>query len=176
MASRWSTISSQVLALSLAICLALPLEAWQGGSKGSKRPTEKSPKDSGTPIDDFMHMTPEEQREALERLPPGQRARLQQRLNRFNQLPAKQQERLRTMYDRLNQLPPARQNLVRRSLNELSQQPADRRQAIRQELRKLAPMGPKDRAMRLSSPEFKQKFSEKEQQIVNDMSDLLPDR
>ncbi|HLK20158.1 MAG TPA: DUF3106 domain-containing protein [Bryobacteraceae bacterium] len=173
---RWPTISSQVLALCLSACLALPVDARQGAAKGSKRPTERSPRNSGTPIDEFMHMTPDEQRQALEHLPPGQRARLQQRLNKFNQLPPQQQERLRNMYDRLNQLPPARQNLVRRSLTELAQQPADRRQAIRQEMRKLAPLGPKDRAARLSSPEFKQKFSEKEQQIVNDMSDLLPDR
>jgi hypothetical protein len=176
MSLRWYTVSSPVLILCLAAGLALPVEARQAGVKGSKRPAEKSPRNSGTPIDEFMHMTPEEQRQALERLPPGQRMRLQQRLNKFNELPAQQQQRLRTMYDRLNQLPPARQNLVRRSLNEFSQQPADRRQAMRQELRKLAPLGPKDREARMSSAEFRQKFSEKEQKIVNDMSDLLPDR
>jgi TolA-binding protein len=173
---RWSTVSSPLLALCLAAGLVLPVDARQAGGKGAKRPTEKSPRNSGTPIDDFLHMTPEEQRQALDRLPPGQRMRLQQRLNKFNQLPPQQQQRLRTMYDRLNQLPPARQNLVRRSLNEFSQQPADRRQAMRQELRKLAPLGPKDREARMASPDFREKFSDKEQRIVSDMSDLLPDR
>jgi hypothetical protein len=173
---RWSTVSSPVLTLCLAAGLALPTEARQAAGKGSKRPAEKSPRNSGTPIDDFMHMTPEEQRQALDRLPPNQRMRLQQRLDKFNQLPPQQQQRLRGMYDRLNQLPAARQNLVRRSLNAFSQQPADRRQAMRQELRKLAPLGPKDRQARMGSPEFREKFSEKEQRIVSDMSDLLPDR
>jgi TolA-binding protein len=173
---RWSTVSSPLLALCLAAGLALPVEARQAGGKGAKRPTEKSPRNSETPIDDFLHMTPEEQRQALDRLPPGQRMRLQQKLDKFNQLPPQQQQRLRTMYDRLNQLPQARQSLVRRSLNEFSQQPADRRQAMRQELRKLAPLGPRDREARMSSAEFRQKFSEKEQRMVSDMSDLLPDR
>jgi hypothetical protein len=173
---RWSTVSSPMLALYLAACLALPVDARQAAGKGSKRPTDKSPRNSGTPIDDFLHMTPEEQREALDRLPPSQRMRLQQRLDKFNRLPAQQQQRLRSMYDRLNQLSPARQNLVRRSLNEFSQQPADRRQAMRQELRKLAPLGPKDREARMAGPEFRGKFSEKEQRIVSDMSDVLPDR
>lgn len=173
---RWSTVSSPVWVLCLAAGMALPVEARQAAGKGSKRPVEKSPRNSGTPIDEFMHMTPEEQRQALDRLPPGQRMRLQQRLDKFNQLPPQQQQRLRGMYDRLNQLPTARQNLVRRSLNEFSQQPADRRQAVRQELRKLAPLGPKDREARMASPEFREKFSEKEQRIVSDMSDLLPDR
>ena len=173
---RWSTVSSPLLALCLAAGLALPVEARQAGAKGSKRQPEKSPRNSGTPIDDFMHMTPEEQQEALNRLPASQRMRLQQRLDKFNRLPPQQQQRLRSMYDRLNQLPPARQNLVRRSLNEFSQQPPDRRQAMRQELRKLAPLGPRDRQARMASAEFRQKFSEKEQRIVSDMSDLLPDR
>ncbi len=173
---RWSVVSSQVLVLCLAASFALPVEARQAAGKGSKRPPEKSPRRSGTPIDDFMHMTPEEQRQALEHLPPGQRMRLEQRLNKFNQLPAQQQQRLRTMYDRLNQLPPARQNLVRQSLNEFSKLPANRRQAMRQELRKLSPLGPMGRQARMASAEFRDTFSEKEQRIVNDMSDLLPDR
>jgi len=171
-----STVASPFLVLCLAAVMAAPAEGWQAGSKGSKRPAEKSPRPSETPIDDFLRMSPEEQRQALDSLPPGQRMRLEARLQKFNQLSSQQQQRLRGMYGRLNQLPPERQSLVRRSLNQFSQQPQDRRQAMRQELRKLAPLGPKDREARMASPEFREKFSEKEQHIVNDMSDLLPDR
>ncbi len=134
------------------------------------------PKNAKTPIDEFMRMSPTEQQQALHRLPPEQRRRLQERLERFNQLPRGQQQTLRNMYDRLNQLPAERQRAVRKSLNQFSRQPPDRRQAMRQELRSMAPMGAEDRDARMASPEFREKFSEKEQGIVRDMSGLLPAR
>ena len=111
---------------------------------------------------------------ALNRLPPEQRRRLQERIEKFNQLPAGQQQTLRNMYDRLNQLPAERQQAVRKSLNQFSQQPPDRRQAMRQELKSMAPLGAEDREARIASPEFREKFNGKEQGIVRDMSDLVP--
>jgi hypothetical protein len=173
---RWSTVVSGALVLCVASGLAVPAHGREAGAKGSKRPAEKSPRNAGTPIDDFMRMSPEEQRQALDRLPPGQRRRLQERLQKFNQLPPQQQQRLRNMYDRLNQLPPERQKVVRKSLNQFSQQPPDRRQAMRQELRKMAPLEAKDREARMASPEFREQFSQKEQRIVRDMAVLLADR
>jgi Protein of unknown function (DUF3106) len=168
----WSTVAFAGLALSVASSLAIPAQGRQGGSKPSKSRAEKAPKNAETPIDEFMRMSPEEQREALDRLPPAQRMRLQQRLERFNQLPAQQQQTLRKMYDRLNQLPPDRQKAVRKSLNQFSQEPPDRRQAMRQELRSMAPLKPEDREARMASPEFRERFSDKEQRIVRDMSEL----
>jgi Arc/MetJ-type ribon-helix-helix transcriptional regulator len=78
------------------------------------------------------------------------------------------------MYSRLNQLPPARQEVVRKSINKFSQEPADRQQAMREELRGLGALPEPARQARLSSPEFRSKFSGKEQEIVRDMADLLP--
>ncbi len=168
----WSTVAFAGLALCLASSLAIPAQGRQGGSKPSKSRAEKAPKNAETPIDEFMRMSPEEQREALDRLPPAQRMRLQQRIERFNQLPAQQQQNLRKMYDRLNQLSPDRQKAVRKSLNQFSQEPPDRRQAMRQELRSMAPLKAEDREARMASPEFRERFSDKEQRIVRDMSEL----
>jgi hypothetical protein len=47
---------------------------------------------------------------------------------------------------------------------------------MRQELKGLAPLPAEDRQARLASPEFREKFSEKEQGIIRDMSDVLPPR
>lgn len=144
---------------------------------GSGAPVAGGPKQAKaarTPVDEFMRMSPQEQQKALDRLPPQQRRRLQERLQRFNQLPPRQQQTLRNIYDRLNQLPPERQQAVRKSMDQFSREPQDRRQAMRQELKSLAPIEPADRAARLASPEFQEKFSEKEQGIIRDMSDVLP--
>jgi t-SNARE complex subunit (syntaxin) len=160
----WSIVVSAVL----TVCLVLSSAGVAEGRSG--------PKSAKTPIDEFMRMSPAQQQKALNRLPPEQRRRLEERLEKFNQLPRGQQQTLRNMYDRLNQLPPERQQAVRRSLNQFSQQPPERRQAMRQELRSMAPLGAQDRDGRMTSPEFREKFTEKEQRIVRDMSGLLPAR
>ncbi|HEV8038375.1 MAG TPA: DUF3106 domain-containing protein [Bryobacteraceae bacterium] len=164
----WSVVASAVLLMFVASVPANP--------KPAKQHAEKPSKNSKTPIDEFMRMSPEERQKALNRLPPEQRSRLQERLRRFNQLPSEQQQTLRNMYDRLNQLPPQRQQAVRRSMNQFSKQTPDRRQAMRQELRGMAPLEPQDREARMASPEFREKFSEKEQGIIRDMADLVPPR
>jgi predicted DNA-binding WGR domain protein len=160
----WSNVVSAVL----MVCLVL---SWARVAEG--RP---GPKNGKTPIDEFLRMSPAEQQQALNRLPPEKRRRLEERLERFNQLPRGQQQTLRNMYDRLNQLPPERQQAVRKSLNQFSQQPPERRQAMRQELRSMAPLDPQEREGRMASAEFQERFSEKEQRIVRDMSGLLPVR
>ena len=165
----WSSVAFAVLVLCLGSGLAAPAQSRHGGAK---RP--KAAKNVRTPIDEFMRMSPEERQKALDRLPPQKRRRIQERLQKFNQLPQQQQQVLRNMYGRLNQLSPERQQVVRKSLNQFSQQPQDRRQAMRQELRSIAPLGAGDRESRMSSAEFREKFSEKERGIMRDMSELLP--
>ena len=127
-----------------------------------------------TPIEEFETMSPEQQRKALNGLPPEQRQRLQERLQRFNQLPPEQQQALKSLYNRLHQLPPERQDAVRKSINKFSQQPPQRQQAIREELRSMASMPPDQRQAYVSSPEFRGKLSKKEQEIARDMSEVLP--
>jgi hypothetical protein len=163
----WSSVTSAAVLL----CMASGPVALAQGRQGKPPKVSRNGK---TPIDEFMRMSPEERQKALDRLPPAQRRRFQERLQRFNQLPPQQQQTLRNMYGRLNQLPPERQQVVRKSLNQFCQQPQDRRQAMRQELKSIAPLGPEDREARMTSPEFRGKFSEKERGIIRDMSDLVP--
>ena len=127
-----------------------------------------------TPIEEFETMAPEEQQKALNRLPREQRQRLQERLQRFNQLPPERQLALKYLYNQLHRLPSERQDAVRKSINKFSQQPLERRQAIRQELKNMAGMSNEERRTHLSTPGFRQNFSKKEQEIVRDMSEVLP--
>jgi hypothetical protein len=166
----------------LAICLTFVSPAGaQSRRGGMTRSRPMSPPGQGkvnpgarTPIEEFETMSPEQRQKALERLPPEQRQRLQQRLDRFNQLPPEQQRSLKNLYNRLHQLPPDRQDAVRKSINKLSQQPPERQQAMRQELRSMASMSPDERQAHVSSPEFRGKFNKKEQEIVRDITEVLP--
>jgi hypothetical protein len=172
-----------ILALcALALGMIFGSTAWaQGRRGGMPRPPASQRQARGTeerggrtPIEEFETMSPEEQQKALNRLPPGQRQRLQERLQRFNELPAEQQRALKNLYNRLHQLPPERQDAVRKSINKFSQQPPERQQAIRQELRSMAGMSPEERRTHVSTPVFRRNFNKKEQEIVRDMSEVLP--
>jgi hypothetical protein len=141
-----------------------------GAHAGGKAPAAQ------TPIDEFERMSPAEQQRALERLPPGQRQKLQERLRRFNQLPPEQQQTLRNLYNRLHQLPANQQQSVRKAINRFSDQAPDRRRAIRDELRSMAALLEQDREARMASQEFLNRFSRREQGIVRDMLPVLPGR
>ena len=166
----------------VALCLNFGSPAMAQGRRGGMARTRPlNPSRSGqagqgarTPIEEFETMSPEQRQKALDRLPPEQRQKLQERLDRFNQLPPERQQALKNLYNRLHALPPERQNAVRTSINKFSQQPPDRQQAIREELRNMAGMSPEQRTAQVSSPEFRQKFNKKEQEIVRDMSEVLP--
>lgn len=169
----------------ITLCAMLPASAWAPGRRGgggmarvrpqnSQRPGKFGDKSGRTPIQEFERLSPEQQQKALNRLPPEQRQRLQERLQRFNQLPPERQRALTNLYNRLHQLPPERQDAVRNSINNFSKQTPERQQAIREELRSEAGMSPEQRQAQFSSPEFRKRFSRKEQEIVRDMSEVLP--
>ena len=127
-----------------------------------------------TPIDEFELMSPEQQQRALERLPPAQRLKLQERLQRFNRLPSEQRQTLRNLYNRLHELPASQQESVRRAINRFSEQAPERQQAMRDELRSLSALPEQDREARMASREFRNSFSRREQGIVRDMLPVLP--
>jgi hypothetical protein len=127
-----------------------------------------------TPIDEFERMSSEQQQRALDRLPPGQRKKLQERLQQFNRLPAEQRQTLRNLYNRLHELPANQQESVRKAINRFSEQAPDRQQAMRDELRSMAAMPEQEREARLASGEFRDRFSRREQGIVRDMLPVLP--
>ncbi len=150
-------------------------QARRGGMNRHKPPRpEKPAKPAKTPIDEFQTMSPQERQKALNRMPPPQRQKLEERLQKFNELPAEQQRTLKNMYNRLHELPPGRQDAVRKSMNQFFEESPERRQAMREELKGISALPEQDRAARMASPEFRSKFSGKEQGIVRDMSELLP--
>jgi DNA-directed RNA polymerase subunit F len=175
---------SSILALCAVACgMIFGSTAWAQGRRGamshppsSQRQGRAPAAERGaqTPIEEFETMPPEEQRKALDRLPSDQRQKLQERLRSFNQLPPERQRALKDLYNRLHQLPAEKQDAVRKSLNKFSQEPPERQQAMRQELRSMASMSAGERKTHVSTPEFRRKFSKKDQDIIRDMSEVLP--
>jgi hypothetical protein len=163
----------------LLVALAVAASMLIGNSPAlARRPPAAGSARSGaaTPIDDFERMSPQQQQRALQRLPPKQRQKLQERLQRFNQLPPEQQQTLRNLYNRLHQLPESRQESVRRAINRFSGQAPDRQRAMRDELRSMLALPAPDRDARIASQEFRARFNRREQGIVREMLPLLPAR
>ena|SRR5580704_10977189 len=140
---------------------------------GSNRRSQDQEQDK-TPVDEFERMTPQEQQDALAKLPPERRKKVEAQLAHLRSLPPEQRAALRQTYNRLSEFPPERQQQIRKALQKFGSQPADRQEAIRQELKQLNGLAPEDRESRMKSPEFRRSFSHNEQQIVRDMTDLLP--
>ena len=166
-------------AIGVAVSVPAPARAQRGrgGPVRTAPPrTSHTEKEDKTPIEEFETLSPEEQQKALNRLSPSEREKLQERLKRFNALPPEQQQALKTLYNRLHQLPSDRQDAVRGAINKFSEQQPARQEAIRQELRDMAVLTAAERRARLASPEFRAQFNKKEQEILRDMSPLLPDR
>ena len=161
----------------LVLILALSSAGQPAFARGPRRAfgqERRAARTGQTPIDEFERMSPEQQQRALDRLPPGQRRKVQERIARFNRLPPPQQRTLRNLYNRLHQLPPERQDAVRKAINRFSRQPPERQDALREELRGMGALSEQGREARMASRDFKNRFSGKEQGIVRDMAPLLP--
>jgi len=144
------------------------------GAGMGRRPRAERSGARNTPIEDFERMSPDEQKKALAKLPPERRQKIEEQLQTLKNLTPEQRSNLMQQYNRLNELPPGRQEAVRNALKKFGNQAPERQQAMRDELRALAPMTPEERQTRMGSPEFRNNYNHNEQQIIKDMSDLLP--
>jgi hypothetical protein len=122
----------------------------------------------------FLQMTPQEQEIFIEQANPALQQRLREALDRYNHLPERARQRIFRQFQLLNALPPEKQALLHRQINRFNAQPEDRRATMAEELLKLRAMSPQDRADRLSSDDFKSRFTADERQILGDLSENLP--
>jgi Protein of unknown function (DUF3106) len=142
------------------------------GKAGGNAPRLNTPLN---PVQRFVNMTPEEQQRVLEKAPPQQRARLEEALDRWNARPEAQKQAAYRQYQSLAKLPPDKQALVQRQMNAFNRLPEERIRPVHQELIRLLRMPPEQRPERFATPEFNQKYSPQEQQILKDLSTTLPE-
>ena len=172
---RFSILLSAAFAFSVAFAPSLSAQGRRMGmGKHSTSRPQKAGKVAETPLEQFERMSPKEQQKALAKLPPERRRRMEGRLQTLRSLPPEQRSNLMAQYGRFSELSPERQEAVRNAWKEFGTQPPDRKQAMREELRSLGDIPAAERQTRLNNPEVRGKFSPQEQQILKDMSDVLP--
>jgi hypothetical protein len=124
-------------------------------------------------IERLRSMTPEQRERFLNRLPPERRAKVEKRLQEYEQLSPEQRERLQESYSAFRRLPPEKQDEVRLTFKQFNQLPQPRKVQIRRELAYLQTLSPEARQGRLDSPAVRDRFSPEEQQILGRMTSLL---
>lgn len=115
-------------------------------------------------------MPPGDREKALAKLPPDRQEKIRQQLQRYDQMPPERKAQLQ----RLWQLPQDKQQKVRQSMRAFGDQAQERRQAMRGQLQQLQTMSGEQRKKYFKSPEFKAQYSHDEQEIMKNMSEILP--
>jgi len=99
-------------------------------------------------------------------LSPQQQQRLEERLHQFNSMSPEQQDRFLNHVDEYEHMPPGTrqeaQDLYRREQG----LPPSRQQAVRNAVRELNSLSPEERQERLSSPEYRSRFTDNEREII----------
>ena len=133
-------------------------------------------------FDRLMKMPAPQRRKFLQenprfrRLPARQRQQIEQRLRRFDQMEPAQREKALERYRLFDRLPRDKQLEARTIYQKWRQLPQGRRSVLLDEYDGLRESGPDARRDRLDSKEFSDAYSDKEQQILRDLSGLLPER
>jgi hypothetical protein len=155
-----------------------PAAKWQGG--GPNNPGGGTPKGArnlpvpGNPIELLRAMTPEQRERALEKFPPDRQAQIRKGLENFDKQSDAQKQRQLQQLDEFYKLPPDKQQLVRQQRQAFNALPDDRKIAVRAAYANLSKMTPEERADRLARPQFQQRFSPEELQILSVLSEYLP--
>ena len=124
---------------------------------------------NGSPIAEFLRMSPQQREKALKNVPPERRRNIEDRLRRYDEAPPEQKARL----ERLWSLPPERQQQIRDSMRDLRDMPVERRRPINQQIRRLQTMTPAERDEYFESPEFHSRFTPREQEMMRDLSEIM---
>lgn len=105
-------------------------------------------------------------------LAPDRQAALKDRLRKFNSLPPQQRERALQRMQIMAKLTPDQRKQIREANQQLETLPPQRRVMVHASLRKLRQMPPAQREQELQSPEFRNTFSDQEQNIIRQLASI----
>jgi hypothetical protein len=125
-------------------------------------------------IQRFLRLTPQEREIAIDKMPVPNQEAIRKRLAVFDALPAEERERQLKLYDSVSKLPKDKQDLVNQRISEFYQLAPDRRLGIRQVYHLLSAKSEAEQRAIIDSPEFKERFTPAEQQIVVDLVKYYP--
>ncbi len=122
----------------------------------------------------FLRMTPQEREIFIDKMPVPQQEALRKAAENWEALPQEERDRRLRLFDCLSKLPKDKQDLVDQRLTEFAQLPIARRVMIRNAYQRLSELPEADRQEWLDRPEFKERFTPIEQQIVKDLVTYYP--
>jgi len=163
------------VAVCLSALLAAPLCAQKKGPGPAAKIIQPNPKQGRNQLDRIRKMTPAERRRLMERLPPERQKAIADRLERFQQLTPEEREQLRHQYELFERLPQERREAMRRLYQRFNSLSEERRPLLREEFQSLQALSVEERQARMNSDEFRNKYTAAEQQLLSDMSKILPE-
>lgn len=159
--------------LILVAGLAVPLVAAQPDtSLVPKQPVPGA--DAFTVLERFERMTPEQRKRFLGNLPEDRRRQFENRLGHYRRMTPEQRQQVREQYELFRYLPKPQQDALRRTFLRFNDLAANRRRLLRREYQRLRLLPDADRRARINGDEFRSRYSLGEQQLLDDMSKLLP--
>jgi hypothetical protein len=99
-------------------------------------------------------------------LPPQQQQRLEDRLHQFNSMSPEQQDRFLNHVDEYEHMPPGARVEVQDLYRREQGLPPSRQQAVRNAVRELNSLSPEQRQERLSSQDYRSRFTDSEREII----------
>ena len=168
-------VAGLILAIAVPFCLAQkPNRA--NPNRPQNRPAQQH--HAGDWLKKYKDVPPQDQQKALNsdpqfrRLPAERQDRLRERLQRFSTLPPQQQTRILNRMETWEHLTPDQKQEARGLFRQMRSLPPDRRQDMEGAIRQLRGMPPAQRQQMLESPQFKSRFSPKEQEMLNGITKL----
>lgn len=156
-------------------CLLSATLSAQPGMRGGPR-AKGRPGPSGLRMVERLNAMPaEERRRVLGDLPPHRRAELEKGLERYQKLSPEERERLSHRFRSFQRLSAGEREAMRDSFRRMIALPEGRRDAVRREMAELRQLSPETRQTRLASEEFKEKYSQEEREIMQNLSKAIPD-
>jgi hypothetical protein len=169
MIMRWAAL----VVLGAAMFAQAPLSA-------QARPILKGRIGKGAPkadqiIQRLQRMSPQERERFLSKLEPERRRNLERRLRALQEMTPEERRRAARALDEFRSLPPERQMQVRRLFRRLEAWPEERRSLLSEEVRSFRDLSAEERRARLTSEEYRGRFSPQERRWLLEMSSALHD-
>jgi hypothetical protein len=136
------------------------------GSKGGGAPKKTSLPNPDNPIERLLRMPPEQRELAIEKFPAQQQANFRKQFENFDRQTDAQKQRQLEHLDQFWSLPPDKQKLVRTQMNAFKELPEDRREEVKKAYVTLSRLTPEEREVRLARPQFRNRFTNAELQIL----------
>src|SRR4029077_958753 len=158
--------------------IVLVQTAPQKSPNAANRPGQKGGRKMGDWLQAHKNLPPDQQLKLLEndpafkKVPPQKQAELRERLMKFNSLPPEKSEQALHRMEFLAKLTPQQRQQLRDANQQLQGLPEDRRVAVHKAVRHLRQMPPDERKQVLASDHFRSTFSDQEQKLISQLTEL----